>query len=845
MRTENKNDFFSQSEELREKVRALQKDEALRSRRKLPGNCYFLNRDEIVCYPRPFGDSRYPYSVNGLNLWAHSSGTLYAEESTFHAFLDTTNGREPMLCFYVGEKREVGYFPISITGAGKWAFEKDVERYTVFTPDAVYYFAETDLFTACLRAFTDSDKNLRFSVCVSHQNNTPLDCYVSAYFEPMLSTAHFENIETKWFRSSRATDDGFTIRNTRCVARGRYVRNYAGILREKVGKVFSTTSRSVYKGGMNCQITCSSALINGKFDRDTAYTEFTDTAVAGDIIPLTIGKGEPFTVSYTVVLTENLADVSVSERTTAEIDGILADRKRGAEILPEVSFSSPTEERINEELFNYFLKNVFRQVDFCAKAKNYAGAFIGIRDVFQQLEAAIAWRPEYCRGKMIEALGYVGENGRVPRQYSYPDSPGALPAMDLREFVDQGVWIISTVYTYLAYTSDYGFLNERCGYYRYDGNVVSFSEREDGVLEHLIAITDYLLSKLDRETGCLRILYGDWNDALDGLGNSRDGKAEYGTGVSVMATLQFLRNLREMSEILEKTDRYAEKRGVYLTEAERIRAGLLKYAVVENEFGERKILHGWDDGRNVLVGSFCDGDGACRDGVTANAFWILSGMSDADVSLKKDILRAYDRLDSKYGIKTFEPYFGEENKSVGRIVYLPKGTAENGAVYLHATLFAVWSLFMVGESERAWKQIDKILPITHEFISTTPFVMPNSYVENVELGFDGESMSDWFTGSGCVLVKILISCVFGIRADLDGVRIAPCAYLPFRRARIDLQIKGARIELSYSGTDGGSRAFFVNGKERACSENVSLGVPEIYFTNDECKDSRLQIRIVD
>ena len=50
-------------------------------------------------------------------------------------------------------------------------------------------------------------------------------------------------------------------------------------------------------------------------------------------------------------------------------------------------------------------------------------------------------------------------------------------------------------------------------------------------------------------TNCLRILYGDWNDALDGLGKTNEPDKIYGTGVSVMASLHFYQNLYEISDI--------------------------------------------------------------------------------------------------------------------------------------------------------------------------------------------------------------------------------------------------------------------------------------------------------
>ena len=218
-------------------------------------------------------------------------------------------------------------------------------------------------------------------------------------------------------------------------------------------------------------------------------------------------------------------------------------------------------------------------MEFCARAKNYAGPFIGVRDIFQQLEAALIWQPNYARQKMIEALGFIGDNGRAPRQYSYPQAQGVLPAMDLRPFIDQGVWIISTIFSYLSFTDDYSILDEVCGYYKLDGNAVNFSAEKDTVLEHLIRITEYLISNLAEDTGCLRALYGDWNDALDGLGYTKDKNREYGDGVSVMATLQLYRNLREMCQILEKVGKYTDKIEKYQAYRERIRKGLQKHGI--------------------------------------------------------------------------------------------------------------------------------------------------------------------------------------------------------------------------------------------------------------------------
>ncbi len=829
-----KMDIGDKIKELIVKVKNVKKEDAL------PSDCYFLNKDEIVCFGRDFGDSRYPYACDGLTLWAYASGNMKIEESAFNILLEFPEGKEPNLCFYSGIRRRNKYFPVSITGAGKLPFEESVLRYTVFSPDAAYYFAETETLISCVRAFVDKNKNIRFTVYTENRSDDDIETYVSAYFNLMLSHLVHEYPETKWYKKCKALKDGFVFEVTEYMDRTNCLLHHAEIVRDWEGEVYSTTSHSDFCGSMNGQICCSKALQNGVFEHCKDYTAFTETAVAGDIIPLTLKSGQCFSVSYTLSVGNKRAE-NIS---TYDIDKLLYCEKNLSdeyESVPQVEFFGKWK-GLRAKTLNNFVNNVFKQNEFCARAKNYAGALIGIRDIFQQIESAQIWIPNPCRKKIIEALNFIGDDGRAPRQYSYPQSEKVLPAMDLRPYIDQGVWIISTVYNYLAQTNDFSILDEECGYYKFDGWSVDFSSEKDSVEMHLIRIIDYLISNIDEKTSCLKALYGDWNDALDGLGKTDEKGKEYGDGVSVMATLQLYKNLKEISEILirRKENALAEK---YIEIRKNIEDGLRKYAIVKNANGERRILHGWGENRSYFVASFRDNDGFSRDGLTSNAFWIISGAVDTDESIKKDILAAYERLDSKYGLKTFEPYFPTENTKVGRITHLPKGTAENGATYIHATLFGIWSLFEMGEAKKAWEQIYKILPITHEFVSTTPFVMPNSYVENADEGLDGESMSDWFTGSGCVLIKVLIWYIFGIRPTLDGLYISPANYIPFDKAKITVNVKGCVFNFDYEKTEG-ERRFIVSGRAVDSVYDKRLKTQSIYFDNEEIQGkSEITVKI--
>lgn len=800
-----------------EKVRALQKDEEAKRAGKLPSDAYFLNADEIVCFSREFGDSRYPYACDGLTLWAYASGNVKVEESAFQIILDWAAAGEPNLAFFFGIENGDGFLPVSITGAARQPIEKNVIRYTVYTPQAAYYIAESKTVDGCVKLWVDTEKNIKIKVSVANKSKKPAKTYIASYMNFLLRHAPYEEFEAKWFKSCKVTDGGFLFAVSEQASRKVCWEHYAAVRRICDRSALSTTSPSDFKGDSTRGLYAARSLFEGSFSRNKPYCEFSENAIAGDMLTLTLAPQESASVEYTVAVAD---DAETAERLAALSEKSLADVYGH---IPEID--SDTDGSVHKTALTYFLHNVLRQVEFCARAKNYAGALIGIRDIFQQLECALWWIPDVCRRKIIEALGFIGEDGRAPRQYSYPRKADAVPQMDLREFVDQGVWILSTVYTYLSVTGDFSILDEPCGYYKFDGFSVSCSDRRDSVLDHVLKIADYLIANLDEETNCLHALYGDWNDALDGLGNTDDADKEFGTGVSVMATMQLYRNLRELSEILDRKNAHTEKAAAYRAIAEKICGGLQRYAIDCDEAGNKKIVHGWGDKRSYKVGSFCDNDGQSRDSTTSNAFWVLCGLND-ETDMKSHILRAYERSDSKYGIMTFNPYFAKDNDKVGRIVHLPKGTAENAATYVHATLFAIWSLYELGEFTKAEEQLRKILPLTHAFVSTTPFVMPNSYIYNPARGYDGESMNDWFTGSGCVLGKVLFVCVLGVHPDLNGVTLKPAVNKLFKKIRVSLRIKGGTLTVIYANDGTGKRKFVIDGKEIA-SEQIRIANSEI------------------
>jgi len=838
----------------------------------LPGDTYFLEDGSILCFPRKEGDNRFPYGVQGFNFWAYASGYMHANDGLFSPFLRANEGQEPKIAFFAGWKGDHQYDVLSLLAVPRLEETKfrEVIRYTIFTSNCAYYITEARQMRFTLRVFTDDSKKMYFTVLLQNLGGKEQELYLSPYFNPFLSNSIYENSEHRWFRKGEYKEVSgkpgqFIFSINEDLSRTRSVTNY-GILEQEL--IFSkgccllkyeaTTSRDQYVGGIYSSLHTPEALKEGTFQKHIHTTAFNDVAVAGELLHFLVPAGESlraeFALGYSIHssspadldrLTEETKPVQTDERLRLNFKKAEKEEKSlqavfGPVLAEKINGRTQKNSEFTGRTFSHFFQYLKQQVTFCSLIKGYVqlaeSSLIGIRDVFQALEGMLYYNPDAAKVKILEALSFIGPNGRCPRQYSLPSGKDAAPAMDLREFIDQGVWVINTLISYLKFTGDYEILEETCGYYEIvdeKRKSVRRSNRVDSVLSHMLCIMDYLIDNQDPVTGCIKALYGDWNDALDGLGVSQDGSSDFGSGVSVMVTLQVYQNLHDMEELLTLLEVEEERIKIYQQVAMQIENGLKKHGMTENEVGEKRIVHGWGDNQAYYVGSFHDPDQVSRYGITSNAFWVISGLYKKDRSCKDMILEAFAHLDSEYGLKTFEPYFKPDTPGVGRIYKLPPGTAENGAAYIHASAFGIMALFMMGEAEKAWEQLSKILPFTHKYLSCSPYVMPNSYGENPSLNIDGESMQDWQTGSSNVVFKILLRFVFGFQAEYNGFFLQPAAWVPFESFHLNLKYQNCLLEIHYYNRYNNSRTFSVNNKLHSPIWDDNMKIHKLWLTKGD------------
>ncbi|MBQ9914581.1 MAG: hypothetical protein IJO50_00405, partial [Clostridia bacterium] len=168
---------------------------------KLPENVYYLNESDILCYPRAYGESRYPYEMDGLNLWIHSTGMIDACESNFVIFRQAAQQEEATVDFWGGVENGDEWIPVSITGISKPLYEPTpVSRYMVYGKRAAYFIADTEKCIFAVRAHITSKKQINFTLSAINKTDAPVKTYLTSFINPML---RFTNNEDGWLLWNR------------------------------------------------------------------------------------------------------------------------------------------------------------------------------------------------------------------------------------------------------------------------------------------------------------------------------------------------------------------------------------------------------------------------------------------------------------------------------------------------------------------------------------------------------------------------------------------------------------------------------------------------------------------
>jgi cellobionic acid phosphorylase len=403
-------------------------------------------------------------------------------------------------------------------------------------------------------------------------------------------------------------------------------------------------------------------------------------------------------------------------------------------------------------------------------------------------------KPSVMRKAFLHALSQQEASGAMPDGILLAEG-AELKYINQVPHTDHCVWLPVALKVYLDETADYDILNEDV-VGKETGIALTVSERVSSAM-------DWLLQARDKR-GLSYIAQGDWCDPMNMVGYK-------GRGVSGWLTVATAYALNLWAEICETTGASSS-----LAESARhFRSGARAVNRAANE-------HLWDGDwfargitdDNVTFGIRKDREG--RIWLNPQAWAILGGTANAGQRASM-LAQVQEQLVTPYGVQMFAPPFSAMRDDVGRVTQKHPGSAENGAVYNHAAIFYIYSLYTVNESDRAYDLLRRMLPGPGEADylqrGQLPVFIPNYYrgAYHEYPRTAGRSSQLFNTGTVSWVYLCFVEGLCGLKGDSDGLTIKP--QLPshwdsmkvvrkFRHATFNVSIQRADVDEIQVWQDG-------------------------------------------
>lgn len=454
--------------------------------------------------------------------------------------------------------------------------------------------------------------------------------------------------------------------------------------------------------------------------------------------------------------------LSQPEQVTASVRRIWADR------VTACMCKTPSE--AVDRYFNVWSKVQGRnQSRFCRALDK-----VGFRDILQDLMSVCECEPAFVRERMLHTLRFQSEDGRSVRQYEA--CPGA--GNDLRMYMDSSSWVPDALVWYIEETGDFGVLDEHVPYF----NMVT--ERPDQsatgtVYEHAVRAVRSLVQATGYH-GLCRIGYGDWNDALSGIGG------EQGVSVWLSCACVFAAQRMELlARHLGRTEDAAEMRGVVETMTERV-----------NE-------HAWDgqwyiyaiNGDGKPIGSKDSPEGRIH--LNSNTWALFTGIARA-AGREKAAWDAVERLSTPVGHMLLgPPYTAATRRDVGRIADQKPGMFENGSIYIHGEAWYLYALIAARRADECCRRMLETLPSEMvQDIATGPRHQQSNFTVGSDHPNYGMQPFSGFTGS-VIWYRRVIECMLGLRPGLGGLIVDPCPPKEWDRFEVRRTWRGRSIRAGF------------------------------------------------
>ncbi|MDN4051488.1 NdvB protein [Massilia sp. YIM B02763] len=383
-------------------------------------------------------------------------------------------------------------------------------------------------------------------------------------------------------------------------------------------------------------------------------------------------------------------------------------------------------------------------------------------------------KPAVARAAFLHALSQQEASGAMPDGILLFEG-AELKYINQIPHTDHCVWLPVCLRAYLDETGDMAILDAPVA--THDGTTLSAFERISRAM-------DWLLHKRD-ERGLSYIEQGDWCDPMNMVGWK-------GRGVSGWLTVAAAYALNLWADV-------CAARGDTVR-ADHFRAG----AADMNASANRHLWDGDWYARGITDDDVKFGVAADKEGriyLNPQSWAFLAGTAD-ETQRARMLAQVDAQLDTPYGVQMFAPPYSAMREDVGRVTQKHPGSAENGAVYNHASVFYIYSLYTIGETDRAWNALHKMIPGPAEADylqrGQLPVFIPNYYrgAWKEYPRTAGRSSQLFNTGTVSWVYRSIIEGLCGLKGDADGLTVHPQLPAGWPGMRIVREFRGARFDVT-------------------------------------------------
>lgn len=412
------------------------------------------------------------------------------------------------------------------------------------------------------------------------------------------------------------------------------------------------------------------------------------------------------------------------------------------------------------------------------------GRGFGFRDTAQDCIAINISDSVKAKERVLLLSRQMRTDGKVYHHF-HGDGEG-----EFTQHCDDSLWYLLAIVEYLKETGDFEILN----------NVQRYIEegKQGSILEHMFSVVNYAKNNLGSH-GLPVFGRGDWNDTLDYIGGDEGGESVWGG----MFYASMLNLFIELLDFLGKTQ---EKNAISA-----FRDQLVK-AVEDNCWDGEWYIRAFGN-KGSKVGSKENKYGKI---FLNSQIWPVLAKFPNKSRLNSALQSVKTYLDSPEGPKKCSPAWKEIDPNIGLVTRCVWGKKENGAVFCHPTAWLIQAEAMMGNGNRAFDYLKKMLPnrIDSDIFVAEPYVF-SQYITSNEHASPGRASHSWQTGSAAWMFRTAFDYIIGIRPTFDGLLLDPAIPSHWDHFKAKRKYRGAIYLFEIENPDHvekGIKEIIVDGK---------------------------------